>query len=197
MVEKVYLLRHGHVDNGSEKKYLGRTDVPLAVLGLEQAHLLYNYFKAIPIDAVFTSPLKRCLQTTQILCQDKHRTYQIVEAFREINMGDWENVAMASIKSQYPELYAQRGENLEHFIPPRGESFYDLAERARHAFDEIVHNAMGNIIIVAHAGVNRMILANILGIAINDMFSIEQPYACINELTWDSKKSEWKYRRVL
>ncbi len=197
MVEKVYLLRHGHIDNGSEKRYLGRTDVPLDSLGKEQAQVLHDYFKAIPIDMFFSSPLKRCLQTMQLLCVDKKRHYQILEAFAEIDMGDWENVAMSYIQSQYPELYAQRGEDLEHFTPPNGESFHDMAKRVRDAFDAITHHATGTLLIVAHAGVNRMLLARILGIAINDMFSIEQPYACVNELTWDHQNMKWNYQRVL
>lgn len=197
MVEKVYLLRHGHIDNGSEKRYLGRTDIPLDMLGFEQAQVLHDYFKEIPIDTVFTSPLKRCLQTTQILCVDKNITYQIVEAFCEIDMGDWENVPMSYIKSHFPERYAQRGEDLEYFTPPNGESFHDMAKRVRDAFDAITHHVTGSLLIVAHAGVNRMILSHILGVAINDMFRIEQPYACMNELTWDPQSMQWQYRRVL
>lgn len=197
MVEKIYLLRHGHIDNGSEKRYLGRTDVSLDMLGFEQAEGLRDYFKAIPIDAIFTSPLKRCLQTTQILCVNKNIMYQIVEAFREINMGDWENVPMSYIKLHAPELYAQRGEDLEYFTPPNGESFHDVAQRVRYAFDAITHHATGTLLIVAHAGVNRMILSRILGIEINAMLSIEQPYACVNELTWDPQSMQWQYRRVL
>lgn len=196
MVEKVYLLRHGHIDTGSEKRYLGRTDVPLDAFGFEQARELHDYFKAIPIDAIFTSPLKRCLQTTQILCMDKNTRYQIVEAFCEIDMGDWENVPMSYIKLQYPELYTQRGKDLEYFTPPNGESFHDMAKRVRDAFDAMTHHATGSLLIVAHAGVNRMILSQILGVAIGDMFNIEQPYACVNELTWDHQSSKWEYRRV-
>lgn len=193
MVEKVYLLRHGHVDNGGEKRYLGRTDIPLDALGLEQAQRLREYFQTIPIDAVFTSPLKRCVQTAQMLCLE----YRCVEAFCEINMGDWENIPMAYIKSHYPKLYAQRGEDLEYFTPPNGENFHDVAQRVRYAFDAIAHHAKGTIIIVAHAGVNRMILSRILGVEINAMLSIEQPYACVNELKWDSQKMQWECWRVL
>jgi probable phosphoglycerate mutase len=197
MVEKVYLLRHGHIDNGSEKRYLGKTDVPLDVLGLEQARLLCDYFKAICVDTIFTSPLTRCVQMIQPLCEEKKKHYHIVNAFCEIDMGDWENVPMAYIQSHFPKLYAQRGENLEHFTPPNGESFHVMAKRVRDAFDAITHHASGTILIVAHAGVNRMILSQILGIAINDMFSIDQPYACVNELTWDYQSMQWIYRRVL
>lgn len=193
MVEKVYLLRHGHVDNGGEKRYLGRTDVPLDALGLEQAQALREYFKTIPLDAVFTSPLKRCVQTAQMIFDE----YLCVEALREIDMGDWDNMPMSHIKSHFPELYAQRGEDLEYFTPPNGESFHDVAQRVRYAFDAIVHNAKGTIIIVAHAGINRMILSRILGLEINAMLSIEQPYACVNELKWDYQSRQWEHKRVL
>lgn len=193
MVEKVYLLRHGHVDNGGEKKYLGRTDVPLDALGLEQAQALREYFKTIPLDAVFTSPLKRCVQTAQMIFDE----YLCVEALREIDMGDWDNMPMSHIRLHFPKLYAQRGEDFEYFTPPNGESFHDVAQRARHAFDTIVHHAKGTIIIVAHAGVNRMILSRILGLEINEMLSIEQPYACVNELKWDYQSRQWEHKRVL
>ena len=191
MIETVYLLRHGHVDNGGEKRYLGKTDITLDALGKEQAHALHDYFKDIPIDMVFTSPLKRCLQTAQLLCAGKKRHCQCVEAFSEIDMGDWENMAMSDIKMRYPKLYKQRGEDLEYFTPPNGENFHAMAKRVRDAFNVITHHATGTILIVAHAGVNRMILASILGIAINDMFSIAQPYACINKLVLGDNE-QWR-----
>lgn len=196
MIKTVYLLRHGHIDNGSEKKYLGKTDIQLSALGLKQAQALRDYFKEIPIDAIFTSPLKRCLVTAQILGEDKNITYQNIDALSEIDMGEWENVAISHIKEQYPALYAQRGENLEYFTPPNGESFYDLAKRVKYAFEQIVFNASGTIIIVGHAGVNRMITAYLLGIAINDIFSIMQPYACINKFV-RSDEGQWSCINIL
>ncbi len=87
---KVYLVRHGHVDNGSERRYLGRTDLPLDTFGIQQAKALQDYFKTIVLDMVFTSPLQRCVQTTEIICKAKTIHYETVEAFSEINMGDWE-----------------------------------------------------------------------------------------------------------
>ena len=193
MVEKVYLLRHGHIDNGSEKRYLGRTDIPLDALGLEQAQGLCEYFKAIHLDAIFTSPLKRCVQTTEIISNK----YQVVEAFSEIDMGDWENMPMSHIKSHFPKLYAQRGEDLEYFTPPHGENFHNVAQRVMKAFNEIVLNYSGTIIIVAHAGVNRVLLAQLLGQSIHEMFSIPYPYACINELIHEHKNAQWHYRSTL
>jgi len=195
MVEKVYLVRHGHIDTGGEKRYIGQTNLPLDALGLEQARALGDYFQTIPIDAVFTSPLMRCVQTTYTICLAKNMHYESVEALCEIDMGDWENVEISYIKSRYPELYSQRGANLEYFKTPHGESFHDLEKRVKPAFYEIINTATGTIIIVAHAGVNRMILSHILGISIKDMFSIKQPYASVSELI-RHENGQWTSRKM-
>ncbi|MDD3343007.1 MAG: alpha-ribazole phosphatase [Sulfurospirillaceae bacterium] len=196
MVEKIYLIRHGHINTGGEKRYLGVTDIPLDDLGIEQAKSLKSYFHPIPIDAVFTSPLQRCLKTSAILCDGKNLVSEVVENFSEINMGDWENRSIATIKSLYPEAYEQRGKDLEHFTPPHGESFKMLSQRVIKAFNAIVLKYSGTIVIVAHAGVNRMLLTQLLGKSINDMFSIEQPYACVGELIFEPTKEQWHYQRV-
>ncbi|MBN1838690.1 MAG: histidine phosphatase family protein [Campylobacterales bacterium] len=188
MVEKVYLVRHGHIDTGGEKRYIGQTNLPLDALGLEQAHALSKYFKTIPLDAVFTSPLMRCVQTTRIIAS----AYEEVEALREINMGNWENMPLREIRARDPQGFEERGRNIEHFTPPQGESFSTLSKRVLEAFHTLTQNYHGTVLIVAHAGVNRVILRHILGVSFEKIFEIKQPYAGVNLLVRDLKKEEWK-----
>lgn len=178
MVENVYLVRHGHIDTGSEKRYIGQTNLPLDTLGIEQAHALSEYFQNIALDAVFTSPLMRCVQTTHIITPFYHE----VEAFREINMGTWENMPLREIKARNPQGFEERGRNIEHFAPPKAESFGTLSKRVLEAFHTLTQNYHGTVLIVAHAGVNRVILRELLGIAFEDIFSIDQPYAYVTQL---------------
>lgn len=187
MVEKVYLVRHGHIDTGGEKRYIGQTNLPLDALGLEQAHVLSEYFQSIPLDAVFTSPLMRCVQTTRMITPFYHE----VEAFREIDMGAWENRPLREIKAHDSHAFEERGRNIEHFAPPQGESFHTLSKRVLEAFHTLTQNHNGIILIVAHAGVNRVILRELLGIAFEDIFSIDQPYACITQLRY--KNAKWHF----
>lgn len=196
MLEKLYLVRHGHIDTKGQRRYIGRTDLPLDALGFEQVERLRRYFRSIPIQAAFTSPLIRCLETVCGICEDHAITYRVVEDLVEINMGEWENVAMAKIEEDFPALYAKRGEDLEYFTPPRGENFHQVAERVYKAFDDIILHASGTGLIVAHAGVNRVILCHLLGVSLHDMLQIEQPYACINVLNWDASKMQWTCTRV-
>jgi probable phosphoglycerate mutase len=197
MNKKIYLIRHGEIDTGNEKKYVGITDLSLDNEGIEQAHLIKNYFSNIPIDKVYTSPLKRCLQTTEIILKEKEQAYTLVDDLKEINMGTWENRPIQYIKENFPKSYEERGKDIEFFIPPQGESFHQLAGRAMKAFERIVKLEGETIMIVAHAGINKVILSQILGYPLSDIFSIQQPYGCVNELTWKEETHEWIFRKII
>jgi probable phosphoglycerate mutase len=193
---RIYLIRHGKIAIGNEKRYVGITDLLLDDTGISQANLLKNYFSHIPIEQVFTSPLKRCLHTTEIICEEKQQDYIIVKDFMEINMGTWENKPIAEIKENFPEAYEERGKNFASFLPPEGESFNQLAKRVLKAFDSIVNNYSGNIMIVSHAGVNKVILSKILEVPLQDIFRDDQPYGCVNELILDDNY-QWQYKRLI
>ncbi|WP_132246457.1 histidine phosphatase family protein [Marinisporobacter balticus] len=197
MNKKIYLIRHGKIDIGNEKRYLGITDLSLDHEGIAQAKFLKSYFKQIPIEKIFTSPLTRCLQTTKIICEEKKQIFIPIKEFTEINMGIWENKPISYIKKNFPQAYEDRGGNLGSFIPPEGESFNQLASRVLLAFDSIVDRYARNIMIVAHAGVNRVILSYILGLSIEDIFSIQQPYGCVNELICNDANKKWEYKRLI
>lgn len=188
MVKKIYLIRHGHIDTGVEKKYVGKTDIPLDELGKEQAKSLQDYFNSIPIDAIFTSSLCRCIETTNIICQSKDLIPYSIKEFEEIDMGLWENIPISSIKATNLKAYEQRGKNLEHFTPPQGESFGALSQRVMKVLDSIITSKNGTIIIVAHAGVNRVIIRHFLNIPFQNIFTIKQPYASVYKLEYKSKK---------
>jgi probable phosphoglycerate mutase len=196
MVKKVYLIRHGHIDTGEEKRYVGRTDIPLDALGKEQVKSLGHYFESIHIDMLFTSPLTRCMQTAFSICEPKQLTPCIIDSLQEIDMGTWENLPMKEIKQRNPKAFEQRGEDIEHFTPKGGESFSELSNRVLKAFKYITTTSEGTIAIVAHAGVNRVIIRSLLGMAFNDIFTIEQPYTSIYEIKLGVCQKEIKCARI-
>jgi alpha-ribazole phosphatase len=196
MVEKVYLIRHGHIDTGKEKRYVGRTDISLDTLGKEQVKSLRNYFESIRIDMLFTSPLTRCMQTALSICSVKELKPWIIDSFKEIDMGVWENLPMKEIKKKDPQAFEERGKNIEHFAPQEGESFGELSFRVLQAFEDITTTNEGTIAIVAHAGVNRVIIRSLLGMAFNDIFTIEQPYTSVYEIKLGVCQKEIKCARI-
>lgn len=195
MDRKIFLIRHGQIDYGSKKRYIGITDLPLSNDGIEQVKKLKEYFSGIEIEKAFTSPLKRCMQTADILLEGSNTEEKVLDELKEINMGEWENQTIDYIKGHFHEMYEKRGSNIDVFIPPKGESFEQLQKRAMIAFEYIALNTTGNILIISHAGVNRVILSKLLDFPLKDIFKISQPYGCVNQLSWDITCHRWHWEQ--
>lgn len=63
----IILVRHGDTDWNVEEVFRGRADIELNETGIEQARLLAKYLESVPIEAVYSSPLKRALETARII----------------------------------------------------------------------------------------------------------------------------------
>jgi len=195
MDRKIFLIRHGQIDYGSEKRYIGITDLPLSNTGIGQVIRLKEYFSGIEIEKAFTSPLKRCMQTAEIIFAGCNTNRIVLDELKEINLGEWENQTIDYIKDHFHEMYDKRGSNMDVFIPPGGESFELLQIKAMKAFEYIIKNTRGNTLIVSHAGVNRVILSKLLDFPLKDIFKISQPYGCINQLSLDITGSRWQWEQ--
>lgn len=194
MNRKIYLVRHGKIDIGKEKCYIGITDLPLNTEGIIQAQKLKEFFKNIDIEKVYVSSLTRCIQTANIILEDRNLESVLLKEFMEINMGQWEGKSFKYIKDSFPEEFKKRGENIDTYIPPEGESFKQLERRVMPTYKAITQNSKGNLLIVAHAGVNRVILSNVLSIPLRNIFQLEQQYSCINEICYDDKYKKWLWK---
>lgn len=95
---------------------------------------------------------------------------------REIDAGRWEWLTAEEAAARFPADYKERERDLVGFRFPGGESFRDLRERVVPAFVDIVDRGGANILIVAHLGVNRVLLCEFLGLPLEELFSIKQAY---------------------
>lgn len=185
MSKRIYLVRHGEIDYGIERRYIGITDYPLSNKGIEQIQRMKSDFEKIKAEKIYCSPLLRCRQTAEILRDSNSVELEIVKELEEIHMGDWENKTMAAIKRNFPDLYKARGEQMGTFIPPEGESFEQLQRRVFPAFQRIVEETTECGIIIAHAGVNRVILSKLRNLPLEGVLNIEQAYGCVTELEFN------------
>ena len=131
METQIYLVRHGQIEWKSEKAYIGQLDLPLSPEGVAQAEKLRELFKTIPLDCAYTSPLRRCVATMDILLGERQIPRFRVDAFKEIDMGEWDGKTFTEIKERYPGSYEQRGRELDVFAPPAGESFVEFGSPDR------------------------------------------------------------------
>ncbi|KLU64223.1 alpha-ribazole phosphatase [Desulfosporosinus acididurans] len=193
----IYLVRHGDIGLGSEKRYIGQTDLPLSPLGLKQASLLKDMFSHLSFDNIFCSDLMRAQQTAEIIAILSTAVPILCPEFREVNMGDWEGKTFSEIRTRFPKKFAERGQTIANFVPPRGESFSDCSKRVLPAFERLAESAGNTILIVAHAGVNRIIICHVLGMPLENVFQLQQSYGCVNLLCQDSSGYRLNYMNNL
>lgn len=180
----IYLLRHGHVDTGAQRRYIGRTDLPLSAQGQAQARRLARDLAPGGIHRIYASDLRRTLETARIIAAGLGLDVVTEPALREIDLGDWEGRTMAEVEREDPDGYHRRGLDLAGFRPPGGESFDDLARRVVPVFESIAAADQGAAIIVAHAGVNRVIIADLLGMPRSNILRLGQDYGAVNVIEY-------------
>lgn len=179
----IYLARHGAIGKpGEGKRYIGQTDLPLSEEGRRQAEALAEKLRGISFSAIFCSDLRRSIDTAQMVGNLQGLNISATPEFREISLGQWEGLAFDAVRRQYPAQYEQRGRDIVHFRPPGGESFLDCARRVIPAFYDAIYSTRGDILIVGHAGVNRILLCQVLGKPMSELFDFEQDYCCVNRI---------------
>lgn len=188
----LYLVRHGAIIRPPVRTYIGQIDAPLSKEGVEQARGLHRWLQPVQFARVISSDLKRAQHTAGIIAGDRTKFMETLGAFREINLGDWEGREFSEIEQRFPAAYAARGRDLENWRPPGGESFADCRTRVMDALRVILESTQGNILLVAHAGVNRLILCDTLGVPISRLHSVEQDYGCLNIIEFSATRARLK-----
>lgn len=175
----VYLLRHGDCRQDEIKRLIGQTDVPLNPNGRAQASRWQRELADIRFTRVFSSDLDRSVETALIVAGTS-APVRALPLLREINLGTWDGLSVDEVRRLYPAEYEKRGGDPVSYRTPGGESFADLAARVVPLFEEIAGSTTGNVLVVGHAGVNRVILCHLLGMPLADLFLIRQDYCCLN-----------------
>jgi len=178
----ILLLRHGDSRQDHLKRYVGHTDTPLNERGRAQAESLRREVMRIPFAGFYCSTLRRSQETARIIAEKRAVPLISMPEFCEISMGLWDGRSMEEVRCTFPEEYRRRGEDPVHHTAPGGESFAELQDRIIPAFDKILYESEGPILIVGHAGVNRVLLAHLLGMPLANLFRLGQEYACLNVL---------------
>jgi alpha-ribazole phosphatase len=191
--KNIYLIRHGEIGIAGEKRYIGVLDLPLNTNGILQAKKLKVFFNDVKLDKMFCSNLQRSVQTAQIILEEKSIQIEKIVKLREINMGNWEGKLFKEIKEKFPSEFKSRLDEIEDFKPSGGESFKDCQIRAINIFSSIAKGEGQNIAIVAHAGINRGIIAYLLGVPLKNIFKFGQHYGCINKIIFDGDNFKLSY----
>jgi alpha-ribazole phosphatase/probable phosphoglycerate mutase len=187
MVTKIYLIRHGDVSDGEERRYNGHLDIPLTAKGTDQIRRLSVFLADVDLNAVYTSDLRRARVSAEMIAES-HGIKPVIEpGLKEYSFGEWEGMTFTEIEKRYPDAFRAWADNPVAFSPMGGESTINVRNRAVPVFHDIADRHKGeNIAIVSHGGIIRIIVCELLGMPLEHLFRIEQNFGALNIIEiWD------------
>ena len=182
-MSRLLLVRHGNTTLDSGVRFWGRTDVRLSDTGIRQAEQLRDRLAMEKIDLAYSSKLSRALLTAEIIAAPHQVTVTTCDELIEIDFGMLEGLTFAEISQLYPE-HAQA--LADRCIPPRfpgGESIEELNQRVNKFIGRLPQNTTDEtVLIVAHSGVLRLLVCNLLGIGLRHWRQIRIDLASLSIL---------------
>ena len=165
---KLYLIRHGETDYNNSLRFQGQTDIPLNQKGIEQAEKAADFFKDIPLQAIYTSTLIRAKTTAEIIARAKGMELQETDTLREMSFGIWENMNTKDIQKKYAKEWKDFFASPANMKIPQGESMSDVQKRVYPVVQEILDRYQeGDVAFVAHGGIIRVLICTMLGLDLN------------------------------
>ena len=155
----VYLFRHGLTKGNLNAQYIGHTDYPLTSDSISTLHSIKAKHHYPQVEAVFSSPLKRCVDSANIMFPKNNPI--VINDLIEYNFGGFEECTAKDLENNEDFKNWLHGDMNSR--PPYGESNAEFVQRVCKAFEQIVQGCIGTgtetVAIVAHAGVLMTILS--------------------------------------
>lgn len=132
----ITFVRHGQTEENARNAFIGITDGELNEIGQKQAKATARYLKdqGWQFDLVLSSPLKRCLQTANIITEYLNLSFEIEPNLIERNYGIFENKTRQEVVTAYPHIFADYKKNKPFIELPEGESAIAIENRIHELF---------------------------------------------------------------
>jgi broad specificity phosphatase PhoE len=163
MIKRVILIRPAETEWNRLGRFQGWVAIPLNAHGREQAQALAKYTRNIGISALYTSDLKRAVQTAELLTEHLNFAPIVDARLRERNIGNWQGMTMVEMRTWYPDEYQQLMGDRMGYRVPGGESLQDTLARVRKAFDDIQKKDKGETVgIILHTTATQILLSELI-----------------------------------
>ncbi|MEM5799341.1 MAG: histidine phosphatase family protein [Candidatus Aenigmatarchaeota archaeon] len=175
---RILLIRHGQTDANKKNIIQGWLDFKLNDTGIKQSKLLAKKLKKESIDCFYSSDLKRAIMTTYEV-KKYHPTIDWIKTsiIRERNFGRHEGMPV----EEYYNLIKYYGLEVHEFVPPFGESYYNVRKRVGVFFRELIRKHKKDIVaVISHGVFNKAFISHVFNISLKEAAKIEQQNTCVN-----------------
>lgn len=162
------LLRHGETEWSRDGLHTGLTDIPLTPRGEEAARLLAPALARHRVARVVSSPLQRAVRTAELAGLAARAEVSVDPDLHEWDYGAYEGLTTPQIREQRPDWWLWRDGVLPGQGQFHGETADQVGERADRALDRVrpmLERDDGDVVLVAHGHLLRVLTARWLGLA--------------------------------
>jgi broad specificity phosphatase PhoE len=159
-MKRIFLIRHGEIPSNAINRYAGWSDEELTEAGIKQVRAVSKKLKAYPIKKLFTSPLRRAVQTAEIVGESFDLAPMVEPGLKELKLGPWEGLCEKEIAKQYPEEWFIWYTNPAKLDLPGRERLEELMERAVRTIERIRYEMLDedSVVAVTHVPIIRVLL---------------------------------------
>lgn len=158
---KIFLIRHGITQGNLEGRYIGFTDLPLCDEGYAAISRMAHDDIYPEVDKVYSSPLKRCLETAEIIYPNRY--IKQIDNISECDFGDFEGKTQKDLENNADYLEWIKGGMQAK--APNGESYEEFTLRCVDGLEEIFKDMMKEEIfsaaVITHGGVIMTLLSGL------------------------------------
>jgi ribonuclease H / adenosylcobalamin/alpha-ribazole phosphatase len=183
------LVRHGVTAHTSEKRFsggLGSSNPGLTDEGRDQVRATAEWLKPIAtdVDVVVSSPVRRTLESAEILGEVLGHPVEVEDGFAEMEFGTWDGLTFAEVAEQYKDEMDVWLGSLDH-APGGGESFRAVEKRVLAARDRVIAEHTGKtIVVVSHVTPIKTLVAHALDAPLLSVYRMELAPASVSVLTF-------------
>jgi len=171
---KLILARHGETMWNVGKVFRGRADVNLNEVGIKQAELLGKHLCNWDLEAIYSSPVKRALDTANIVARCVEVAVCIAEGLTDFDFGEWQSLSEQEVKRLYPDILNEWQSSPHKVRMPGGENLDDVTKRTAEVVDEVLSRHHGNVLLVSHRVVLKVLICSLLGLDNSHFWNISQ-----------------------
>jgi broad specificity phosphatase PhoE/ribonuclease HI len=181
-----HLLRHGQTEHTPERRFSGSSDLPLSELGRAEARAAALSLKDRGIDAIVSSPLRRCRETAGAAADVLGLPVHVDDDLRELDFGEWEGLTRDEAMGRNP-LALRRFFGATDVRAPGGESIADVSTRVARARQRILREHAGEtVLVVSHVTPIKLLLAAGLGVGDDVVHRVFLEAASLCTVAWSS-----------
>lgn len=178
---ELILVRHGSTEWNEKERFRGHVDIELSAQGKKQASLTAKKLSTFTVKKIFSSPLKRALETATIIAEPHCISVEILDGINDINFGVLQGLTIEESKSKYGDIYRKWKEQPQIVEFPQGESLVEVYQRSTACVNSIVSCLSdGTYVFVSHKVIIKLLILHFLKMDISQFWSIEQDVCAIN-----------------